>query len=75
MDDAQSDETRRGFVARRVRMPSNGVESWTVIGSDGRAVEVIDDFLGDCPNGTPCEAIALALPDIIGSIVRIAFDR
>jgi integrase/recombinase XerD len=46
MDDAQSDETRRGFVARRVRMPSSGVESWTVIGPDGRAVEVIDEFLG-----------------------------
>ena len=40
------DETRRGFVARRVRMPSSGVVSWTVIGPDGRAVEVIDEFLG-----------------------------
>ena len=40
------DETRRGFVARRVRMPSSGVVSWTVVGSDGRAVEVIDEFLG-----------------------------
>ncbi len=37
---------RRGFVARRVRMPSSGVESWTVVGPDGRAVEVIDEFLG-----------------------------
>ena len=46
MDDAQSDGTRRGFVVRRVRTPSNGVESWTVIGSDGRAVEVIDEFGG-----------------------------
>ena len=46
MDDAQWDETRRGFVARRVRMPSSGVVSWTVIGPDGRAVEVIDEFLG-----------------------------
>ena len=27
-------------------MPSSGVVSWTVIGSDGRAVEVIDEFLG-----------------------------
>ena len=34
------------FVARRVRMPSSGVESWTVVGRDGRVVEVIDEFLG-----------------------------
>ena len=39
-------ERVRGFVARRVRMPSSGVESWTVVGPDGRAVEVIDEFLG-----------------------------
>ena len=37
---------RPGFVARRVRMPSSGVESWTVVGPAGRAVEVIDEFLG-----------------------------
>ncbi len=36
----------RGFVARRVRMPSSGVESWTVVGRDGRVVEVLDEFLG-----------------------------
>src|SRR5438034_10640309 len=47
MDDAQSgDRMRPGFVARRVRMPSSGVESWTVVGPDGRAVEVIDEFVG-----------------------------
>ena len=47
MDDAQSgDRMRPGFVARCVRMPSSGVESWTVVGPDGRAVEVIDEFLG-----------------------------
>ena len=34
------------FVARRVRMPSSGVESWTVVGPDGRAVDVVDEFLG-----------------------------
>ena len=27
-------------------MPSSGVESWTVVGPDGRAVEVVDEFLG-----------------------------
>jgi integrase/recombinase XerD len=46
MDDAQSDEARRGFVARRVRMPSSGVVTWTVVGPEGRVVEVIDEFLG-----------------------------
>jgi hypothetical protein len=46
MDDAQSNEARRGFVARRVRMPSRGVVSWTVVGQEGRVVEVIDEFLG-----------------------------
>jgi hypothetical protein len=46
MGHAELDGARRGFVARRVRMPSSGVESWTVVGSDGRAVEVIDEFLG-----------------------------
>ena len=33
-------------VARRVRMPSSGVESWTVVGPAGRAVEEVDEFLG-----------------------------
>ncbi len=37
---------RVGFVARRVRMPSSGVESWTVVGLDGRPVELLDEFLG-----------------------------
>jgi len=46
MDDAQFRGGRRGFFARRVRMPSSGVESWTVVAPDGRVVEVIDEFLG-----------------------------
>src|ERR1700737_2971802 len=46
MDDAEVDGMHRGFVARRVRMPSSGVESWTVVGRDGRAVEVLDESLG-----------------------------
>jgi integrase/recombinase XerD len=47
MDDAEVDGTRGvGFVARRVRMPSSGVGSWTVVGPDGRAVELVDEFLG-----------------------------
>src|SRR5437899_11542917 len=47
MDDAQSgDRMGPGFLARRVRIPSSGVESWTVVGADGRPVEVIDEFLG-----------------------------
>jgi hypothetical protein len=37
---------RVGFVARRVRMPSSGVESWTVAGLDGRPAELVDEFLG-----------------------------
>ena len=27
-------------------MPSSGVESWTVVGPDGRLVELVDEFLG-----------------------------
>ena len=47
MDDARFGEgMQHGFAARRVRMPSSGVESWTVVAPDGRAVEVIDEFLG-----------------------------
>ena len=46
MDDADVDGMRRGFVARRVRMPSSGVESWTVVGPDARPVGLIDEFLG-----------------------------
>ena len=46
MDDADVDGMRRGFVVRRVRMPSSGVVSWTVVGPDGRVVGVIDEFLG-----------------------------
>ncbi len=43
MDDAQrEDRTQPVFVARRVRMPSSGVVSWTVVGPDGRVVGVID---------------------------------
>ena len=46
MDDAHVDGMRRGFVARRVRMPSSGVESWTVVGPDARPVPLVDEFLG-----------------------------
>ena len=46
MDDAHVDGMRRGFVARRVRMPSSGVESWTVVGPDARPVGLADEFLG-----------------------------
>src|SRR5437764_14623530 len=47
MDDARFGEgMQHGFAARRVRMPSSGVESWTVVAPDGRVVEVIDEFLG-----------------------------
>jgi integrase/recombinase XerD len=46
MDDADVDGMRRGFVARRVRMPSSGVESWTVVGPDARPVALADEFLG-----------------------------
>jgi integrase/recombinase XerD len=46
MDDAEVDGMRRGFVARRVRMPSSGVESWTVVGPDARSVSLVDGFLG-----------------------------
>jgi integrase/recombinase XerD len=45
MDDADVDGIRRGFVARRVRMPSSGVESWTVVGPGGRTVGLVDEFL------------------------------
>ena len=27
-------------------MPSSGVESWTVVGPDGRLVGLVDEFLG-----------------------------
>jgi integrase/recombinase XerD len=27
-------------------MPSSGAESWTVVATDGRPVEVVDEFLG-----------------------------
>jgi site-specific recombinase XerD len=46
MDDVDVDGMRRGFVARRVRMPSSGVESWTVVGPDARPVALADEFLG-----------------------------
>ena len=35
-----------GLSVRRVRMPSSGVESWTVVGPDGGSVELVDEFLG-----------------------------
>ncbi len=34
-----------GFVARRVFMPRQGVESWTLIGPDRRPVEPVDRYL------------------------------
>jgi integrase/recombinase XerD len=36
---------QRGFDVRRVRMPSSGVESWTVVGPDRRPVAVVEEFL------------------------------
>jgi integrase/recombinase XerD len=33
------------YSARRVRLPSSGVESWTVIGPDRRPVVVVDEYL------------------------------
>jgi len=72
---------RRGFVARRVRMPSSGVESWTVIGSDGRAVEVIDEFLGwltgieRSPNTVEAYARDLGLFWSFLDGRRVAWDR
>ena len=32
--------------ARRVRLPSSGIDSWTVIGSDLRPVAPVDEYLG-----------------------------
>lgn len=45
MDDADVGRMRRGFAARRVRMPSSGVESWTVAEPGGRTVGLVDEFL------------------------------
>jgi integrase/recombinase XerD len=44
MDDERG-EMARAFAVRRVRMPSSGVESWTVVGLDGRPVGLVDEFL------------------------------
>jgi hypothetical protein len=46
MDDDRVVGMRQGLVVWRVRMPSSGVESWTVVGRDGRPVELLDEFLG-----------------------------
>jgi len=47
MDDGHVDGIRqRGFAVRRVLMPSSGVESWTVVGPDGRPAGLVDEFLG-----------------------------
>ena len=47
MDDDRVDGVRgRGCVVRRVLVPSSGVESWTVVGPDGRLVGLVDEFLG-----------------------------
>jgi integrase/recombinase XerD len=45
MDDDRVAGMRRGFAARRVLMPSSGVESWTVVGPDARPVALVDEFL------------------------------
>ncbi len=45
MDDDHVDGMRRGFGVRRVWMPSSGIESWTVVGRDGRVVARVDEFL------------------------------
>src|SRR2546427_55165 len=34
------------YTARRIRLPSSGAESGTVIGPDLRTVEVVDEYLG-----------------------------
>ena len=47
VDDDRADAMRpRGFVVRQARTPSSGAESWTVVGRDGRPVELVDEFLG-----------------------------
>ena len=38
--------TSSTYRARRVRLPSSGVDSWTVIGPDLRPVAVVDEYLG-----------------------------
>jgi hypothetical protein len=45
MDDDYVGGMPRGFAVRRVRMPSSGVESWTVVGPDARLVGLVDEFL------------------------------
>ena len=39
------DADAQRFEVRRVWMPSSGVESWTVVGPDGRPVAVVEEFL------------------------------
>ncbi|MCA1677526.1 MAG: site-specific integrase [Actinobacteria bacterium] len=40
-----SEPAERGLEVRRVRMPSSGVESWTLVGCDRRPVPLVDEFL------------------------------
>jgi hypothetical protein len=35
-----------GFQARRLFLPSSGVDSWTVIGPDLRPVAEVEEYLG-----------------------------
>ena len=39
------DADAQRFEVRRVWMPSSGVESWTVVGPDGRPVALVEEFL------------------------------
>lgn len=46
MDDGYVDGMRqRGFVVRRVWMPSSGAESWTVVGLDRVPVGPVESYL------------------------------
>jgi hypothetical protein len=43
--DDVSGSGEREFEVRRVRMPSTGVESWTLVGRDGQPVALVEEFL------------------------------
>ncbi len=45
-DEAAIGGARVRGAARRVRMPSSGLGSWTVVGAVGGLVEPVDEFLG-----------------------------
>ena len=71
----------RGFAARRVRMPSSGVESWTVVEPDGGPVELVDELLGwltgieRSPNTVEAYARDLGLFWAFLDARRLAWDR